>query len=196
MDMMPEIPRDLQDEVERQLEPGERIVWMEQPIPRFFTPQSTATFLFGIPFTAFALFWIYTAASGFRRSDPSKAPSGAFPLFGVPFILIGIALMLSPLWARRKAFKTVYVITDRRAITFDGGWTTTIRSYAPDQLKGLYRKERKDGTGDVVLGQVLSNVSRGGQQQMMDVGFLRVRDVRKTEQMLRDLIGQSGPMPQ
>jgi hypothetical protein len=168
---------------------------MEQPIPRFFTPQSTATFLAGIPFTAFAVFWI-CSASGFRRPDLGKGAPRAFPLFGVPFVLAGIALLLSPLWARRKAFKSVCVITDRRAITFDGGWTTTIRSYAPDQLKGMYRKEKKDGTGDVVLGQVLSNLSSGGRQQMMDVGFLRVRDVRKTEQMLRDLTGQSGPIPQ
>jgi hypothetical protein len=90
----------------------------------------------------------------------------------------------------------VYVITDRRAITFDGGWTTTIRNYTPEQLKNMYRKEKKDGSGDVVLGQVVGMVTKGGQAQMMDVGFLRVRDVRKTEQMLRELMGQSAPAAQ
>jgi len=195
MDMMPEIPKDLQDEVERQLEPGERIQWMEQPVPRFFTPASTGMFFFGIPFTAFAVFWM-CGASGFKRPDFSKGGFSFFPLFGVPFLLIGIGMLLSPLWARRKGLKTVYAITDRRAITCDGGWTTTIRFYTPDQLKNMYRKEKKDGTGDVVLIQVLSNVRIGGQQQMADVGFLRVRDARKTEQMLRNLIDQSVPAAQ
>jgi hypothetical protein len=195
MEMMPEIPKGLQEDVERQLEQGERIRWMEQPIPRFFTAASTPLFLFAIPWTAFAVFWI-CGASGFKRPDFSKGGFSFFPLFGVPFILIGIAMLLSPLWARRKGLKTVYVITDRRAITFDGGWTTTIRCYTPDQLKNMYRKEKKDGSGDVVLGQVTSNWSRGGQPQVMDVGFLRVRDVRKTEQMLRELMGQTGPIAQ
>jgi hypothetical protein len=193
MDMMPEIPKDLQDLVERQLEPAERVRWMEQPGPRFFTPTSTGIFVFGILWTAFSIFWI-ASAWGIGRSNP-KGESGA--LFGVPFLLIGVAMLLSPLWTRRKAFKTVYAITDRRAITFDGGWTTTIRNYTPDQLKSMYRKEMKDGSGDVVLGQVASSRSSpSGQPQMMDVGFLRVRDVRKTEQMLRELIGQSNPNSQ
>ncbi|MGD0999179.1 MAG: hypothetical protein ABSA67_00655 [Candidatus Brocadiia bacterium] len=195
MDMMPEIPKDLQDDVERQLDQGERIRWMEQPVPRFFTAGSTSAFIFGIPWTAFAVFWI-CGASGFKRPDFSKGGSSFFPLFGVPFVLIGIAMLLSPLWARRKGLKTVYVITDRRAITFDGGWTTTIRNYTPEQLKNMYRKEKKDGSGDVVLGQVVGMVTKGGQAQMMDVGFLRVRDVRKTEQMLRELMGQSAPAAQ
>jgi hypothetical protein len=188
MDMMPEIPRDLQDAVERELAQGERIRWMEQPIPRFFTPASTVTFLMAIPFTAFAVFWI-CGASGFKLPDFSKGGFSFFPLFGVPFILVGIGMLLSPLWAHRKGLKTVYVITDRRAITFDGGWTTTVTSYTPDQLKSMSRKEKKDGTGDVVLGQRVSTSSNRG-QQMVDVGFLRVRDVRKTEQMLRELMGQ------
>jgi len=195
MDMTPEIPKDLQDDVERQLDQGERIRWMEQPIPRFFTAGSTGTFIFGIPWTAFAVFWI-CGASGFKRPDFSKGGFSLFPLFGVPFVLIGIAMLLSPLWARRKGLKTVYVITDRRAITFDGGWTTTIRSYTPEQLKDMYRKEKKDGSGDVVIGQAAGMVSRGGQAQMMDIGFLRVRDVRKTEQMLRELMGQTNPISQ
>jgi hypothetical protein len=192
MDMMSEMPRDLQDEVERNLDQGETIRWMEQPIPRFFTQTSTVTFLFAIPWTAFAVFWI-CGASGFKLPDFSKGGFSLFPLFGVPFILIGIGMLLSPLWARRKGLKTVYVITDRRAITFDGGWTTTVTSYTPDQLKSLYRKEKKDGTGDVVLGQRVSTYSNRG-QQMVDVGFLRVRDPRKVEQMLRELIAQSAPI--
>ena len=195
MDMMPEIPQNLQDEVERQLEQGERIVWMEQPIPRFFTPQSTPQFVAAIPVMAFAVLWIGSAL-GWKPLDFHKGGSDIFPLFGLIPLVFGLGLLFAPLWARRKAFKTVYVITDRRAMTFDGGWTTTIRSYAPDQLKNMYRKERKDGTGDVVLDRVFSNVRVGGQPQMTDVGFLRVRDVRKTEQMLRDLIGQFGPSPQ
>jgi len=75
----------------------------------------------------------------------------AFPLFGVPFILVGFGMLSGPIWAYRKALKTVYVVTNRRAITLDGGRTVAIRSYPPDRLADVYRKERKDGTGDVLI---------------------------------------------
>jgi len=179
------IPRELEDKVKRELESGERVLWMEQPIPRYFTAMSTGAFLFAIPWTAFAIFWI-CGASGFKLPDFSKGGFSFFPLFGVPFVLIGMGMLSAPLWAYRKAFKTVYVITDRRAITFDAGWTTTIRSYPPDRLQDIHRKEKRDGTGDVVLGQRVWSGSEGG-QQAMDLGFLNIRDPKTVERMLREL---------
>lgn len=183
------IPRELEDKVKRELESGERVLWMEQPIPRYFTAMSTGAFLFAIPWTAFAIFWI-CGASGFKLPDFSKGGFSLFPLFGVPFFLIGIGMLSAPLWAYRKTFKTIYVITNRRAITFDAGWTTTIRSYPPGRLQNIHRKEKRDGTGDVVLGQRVWSGSEGG-QQAMDLGFLNIRDPKTVEQMLRKLAEQA-----
>jgi len=186
------IPRELEEKVKRELESGEHVVWMEQPIPRYFTAMSTSAFLFAIPWTAFAIFWI-CGASGFKLPDFSKGGFSFFPLFGVPFVLIGLAMLSTPLWAYRKSFKTVYVITDRRAITFDGGWTTTIRSYPPDRLQNIHRKEKRDGTGDVVLGQQIWSGSEGGQQSM-DLGFLNIRDPKTVETMVKKLASQAAGM--
>jgi len=115
-----DIPRYLQDKVDREIEPEEQIEWIDMPIPRFFTPVATGAFIFAIPWTAFAIFWI-CGASGFELPDFSEGGFSFFPLFGVSFVLIGLAMLSSPLWAYRKAFKTVYVITNKRAITFNGG---------------------------------------------------------------------------
>jgi hypothetical protein len=183
------IPRDLDDKVKRELDSGERVLWIEQPIPRYFTAMSTGAFLFAIPWTAFAIFWI-CGASGFKLPDFSKGGFSFFPLFGLPFVLIGIGMLSAPLWAYRKAFKTVYVITDRRAITFEAGWKTTIRSYHPDRLQNIHRLEKRDGTGDVVLGQRLWSSSEGGQQSM-DLGFLNIRDPKTVEAMLKKLAEQA-----
>jgi len=179
------IPRELEDKVKHELQTGERVLWMEQPIPRYFTAMSTGAFLFAIPWTAFAIFWI-GRASGFKLPDFGKGGFSFFPLFGVPFVLIGLGMLSSPLWSYRKAFKTVYVITDRRAITFDAGWTTTIRSYPPDRLQNIHRKEKRDATGDVVFGQRVWSGSEGG-RQAQDLGFLNIREPKKVEQMLRKL---------
>jgi hypothetical protein len=183
------IPQELEEKVRREVEAGEHILWMQQPIPRYFTAMSIGTFMFAIPWTAFAVFWT-CGASGFKLPDFSKGGFSLFPLFGLPFVLIGIGMLSTPLWAYRKASKTVYVITDRRAITFDAGWTTTIRSYFPDKLQNIHRKEKRNGTGDVVLGQRIWSGSEGG-QQTQDLGFLNIRDPKTVEQMLRKLAEQA-----
>jgi len=189
--MQPEnqIPYDLREKVDRELESGEQIQWQQMPVPRYFTPAATAGFLFGIPWTGFAVFWTAGAAWGTSKTGDAGF-FRAFPLFGVPFILIGLGLLSGPVWAYRKALKTVYVITNRRAITFDGGRTLTIRSYPPEQLADVYRKERKDGTGDVIFARRAWRDS-DGDRQSEELGFLRIRDPKTVEAMLKKLAEQA-----
>lgn len=88
-----EIPDKIQARVSGELEPGEVISWIEQPVPRYFTPKATGAFLFGIPWTAFAIFWTLGAAAQSAPSDSSKGIMNVFslfPMFGIPFILIGL----------------------------------------------------------------------------------------------------------
>jgi hypothetical protein len=86
--MQPEnqIPYELRERVDRELESGEQIQWLQRPVPRYFTP--AAGFLFGIHWTAFAIFWTTGAAWGTSKAGGAGF-FRAFPLFGVPFILIG-----------------------------------------------------------------------------------------------------------
>ena len=183
------IPRQLQEKVNREIESGERIEWIDMPVPRFFTPVSTGAFLFAIPWTAFAIFWIY-GASGFKLPDFNEGGFSFFPLFDVPFVVIGLGMLFSPLWAYRKAFKTVYVITNKRAITFDEGWSSTIRSYPPEKLQEIYRKEKRDGSGDVVIDRRAWRDSEGDRQSE-ELGFLRIKNPKEIEQMLKKLAEQA-----
>lgn len=189
--MQPEnqIPNALRDLIDRELASGEHVQWMQMPVPRYFTPRATAAFLAGIPCTAFALFWTATAAWGTSRGGDAGLLR-VFPLFGVPFILIGLALLSGPFWAHRKALKSVYVITNRRAITFDGGWSMTVRSYPPERLTEVFRKEKKDGIGDVVITHRAWRDS-DGYRHTEELGFLNVREPKVVESMLNTLAGQA-----
>ncbi len=99
-------PRHLQEKVARELETGEKVEWIDMPVPRFFTPFSTSAFLFAIPWTAFAIFWV-CGASGFKIPDFSQG-FDLFPLFGVPFILVGLGMLSSPLWAIQKSLQDAF----------------------------------------------------------------------------------------
>jgi hypothetical protein len=184
-----QIPRELREKADRELESGEQVEWLEMPVPRYFTPAATAGFLFGIPWTAFAIFWTVVAAWGTSKAGDAGF-FWAFPLFGLPFIAIGFGMLSGPIWAYRKALKTVYVITNRRAITFDGGRTRTIRSYPPEELRNVYRKERKDGTGDIIISRRAWRDS-DGDRQSEELGFLRVREPKAVEAMLKLLAEQA-----
>ena len=75
-----------------------------------------------------------------------------FPLFGVPFILIGLAMLSSPLWSVRRASRTAYLITNKRAVVIDGGGRRTVRSITPDRFGDIVRREGRSGRGDILFG--------------------------------------------
>src|SRR6478609_3430837 len=99
----------LQQLIHSELRPSEVLAWSSSPRPGRMALRALPLVLFGIPWTAFALFWI-AGASGFKMPDFSHG-FGFFPLFGVPFVLIGFGMLTSPYWMRRKARRTAYVVT-------------------------------------------------------------------------------------
>ncbi len=182
------IPLQLQGLIDRELERDEKIIWSAMPKPQYLAGPSASAFLFAIPWTAFSVFWMASAA-GFKIPQFNQGQD-LFFLFGLPFFLIGIGMLLSPLWAYRNQLKTVYLITDRRAITIDGGRTSTIRSYLPENLTDVFRREHRDGTGDVIITRTAWKDSEGD-KQMQDLGFLRIPNAKSVETLLRTLAEQS-----
>ncbi|HUF04212.1 MAG TPA: hypothetical protein VMM38_08555 [Aridibacter sp.] len=179
------IPHKLRELVDRELEIGERIVWTGMPRRAFFTPAATGSFLFGIPWTAFAVFWTITAGAGTWFISGFSIFS-LFPLFGIPFILVGIGMLSAPIGAYVKSGRTVYVITDKRAISFEGGSSTVVRSFPPEKLVDVFRRERSKGYGDIIIDLAHSRDS-DGDRQTEEVGFFRVRDPGGVERLLKDL---------
>ncbi len=178
-----QLPLSISRLVDAELRTGEQVVWVGQPIPSRFARRSIAFVLFGIPWTAFALFWI-AGASRFKIPDFSKG-FDFFPLFGIPFVLVGLGMLSSPFWMRRKALKTAYVITDQRAIVLGAGafGSTTVRSFDPDRLKDLRRVQKSDGTGDLIFERTWSQ----GDKQATDHGFLAIANVREVESRIVSL---------
>ena len=134
----------LREIVDRELKPHEVIQWIGQPIPRFFTFQSTMYFLIGIPLTAHLLFLFWSATGFGNLLKQGLTPDVLSILFYVPVILMSICMLLSPIWTRLMALQTVYLITDQRAISIEGytlsiieGYTlSTITSYKSSTIGG------------------------------------------------------------
>jgi hypothetical protein len=179
-----DLPPELRSVVEDELEVGESVLWSAQPRPGRMVWASLPIFLFAIPWTGFAVFWI-CGASGFQFPT-LRGPAGLFPLFGLPFVLIGCTMLCAPLWAMRKAGRTLYVISDRRTILFEGGWSTTVRSFGSQSLGDITRKQRADGSGDIILERRTWR-DNDGDRRTSSVGFYGIDNVKAVEALLRRL---------
>jgi hypothetical protein len=178
--------------VERELEPSERVAWIAMPRPRLLTLGTVSGSIFGALCTAMVLL-------GFVNGFPASAqmPSGVVAGvlgFGL-FALMGLSLLLMPLWAYRRARRTVYVISDRRAIIILAtGRATTIQSFWPDQLHTLTCVERRSNLGDVVLSRLVTRFGNG-RVHTSEVGFYNIRAPRAVEARLRHLAASHAGTP-
>ncbi len=142
---------------------------------------------FGIFFFGFSVFWM-TMVLRVAGNGPFPAP--LFALFGIPFVLVGAGMLFSPIFFYRSALRTVYAITDRRAIVIEGNWTQQIQSYLPSQLGSFQRQQRSDGSGSIIFREEVS-YGHKGQRRTKQYGFFEIPNVREVERMLQEL-GQQG----
>lgn len=133
--------------VQRELVPGENLVWAGQPKTSVVFHKEDA---FLIPFSllwgGFAIFW-EAGVSGMWGSQ-AHGPWTFGMLWGVPFVLIGQYLI----WGRffyvawLKA-RTHYAVTNRRVIAVQDSWKRQMASAYLDSLPSLIKEVGSSGIG-------------------------------------------------
>lgn len=97
------------------LEPGERILWQGRPDTRVeWGDVISFQSMFGLVFAGFAVFWITMARNIGSHFDDGI--SSVFPLFGLPFVAVGLHMVVGRLIfdaVRRRG--TWYTLSDRTA---------------------------------------------------------------------------------
>jgi hypothetical protein len=172
-----------------ELEAGENLLWAGQPDPKRLALQSLPIAIFGIPFTAFAVFWIVNALN-IGSHMPRSGGFDFFPLFGIPFLLVGLGMVSSPLWIHRKGSQTVYAVTDKRLLIIKGGASRSVQSFDESSIGNIERVERPNGSGDIIFAQQVQNYqSSGGHSRTSTerIGFFGIPDVRSVEKLVRDI---------
>ena len=194
-----DLPQQLRSLVESTLQVGERVTWMEQPIRWRRMVAVLPNVLGGVWFAAPGLYstvLAFVLAYQIVQSGLLAGSMGELAIcfvllfFGAPFALFGLWQGLAPYLAWRIAERSVYVLTERRAILFlsDGWGKVAVRSFAPEKFNYWHCKRNIDGSGDVVFFR--EAVFRSGRmRQFSDIGFVAIRDVdvvkRKTRELMR-----------
>ncbi len=171
-----------------ELKPGEEVLWKSAPIAKRHLLSSLPVFLFAIPWTAFAIFWMTMASRG----------SALFAMFGLPFVGIGVAMLSSPWWAARRARRIGYAITTDRVLIITpammGG--IGVRSFAAAELGDLERVQRTDGSGDLFFQRDWMRGNKGGEVEQK-IGFIGIPEVREVQTRLEAMMrgNQTPPTP-
>ncbi len=193
---------------------GERIRHLERPIPREKLPLlAYLPFFIAIPWSAFLVFWIvaFLGLLDQPRGVNIQGPSGGerifVMVFCIPFVAIGITLLTSPIWIRKRlrkiASKTFYLVTDRRAIIFDGGYhgddgmtiayetlqpkfvrKNDIRSYPLNKMGSIRKICNDDGSGDLIFGEPLFTIAIFLMREIHRDGFYSIPNVSEVERLL------------
>lgn len=177
--------RRAQRAIELDLEEGERLLWAGQP------PQGVRFSLLDIFLIPFSLVWGGFAIAWEVLVIAAGAPF-FFPLFGVPFVVVGLYLMVGRFFfdARARA-RTFYGVTDRRALVVTNTPARKVDAVDLGGEKPISLVEHRKGSGTIVFGGpgltpgptgnlALSMSSKEMQQ------FEKIQNARAVYQMLND----------
>jgi hypothetical protein len=150
---------DYEQKLSGEIASGERLLWDGRPRQGLFLRSSDA---FLIPFSlfwgGFAVFWEVMAISMLwsgKTDAPPLALRILFPLFGIPFVVIGLYLIFGRFIVDKKQReKTSYGVTDQRIIIRSGLFNRSTKSLSLRTLTDLSISEKSDGFGTITFGPV------------------------------------------
>lgn len=194
------LPPELRRCLEAELCPDERIVWLGRPRPLACARRQLWVGVFGLGWTAFSALFVVAPWLGLTEPEPGKpdispqTTRAVFVIGGSLFVCIGLWLTGFPWRAARDSKRTLYVLSDRRALVFKAkGKKRYVRSFGGGQLHHMDREQHRDGSGDIIF----SRFSEGNYPDQeppendlsaITFGFLGIDNVGEVERLIRDTL--------
>jgi hypothetical protein len=139
--------------IQAELDTDEKLLWVGMPKQGLML-QASDTFMipFSLVWGGFALFWETMALS--IPSDKAGPVSIIFPLFGLPFVLIGLYIMVGRFfYDAKKRSKTFYGLTNKRVIILSNLFGKTLNSLNLKNIDEISIVEKANGSGTIILGK-------------------------------------------
>lgn len=155
-----------QARMDHELLAGETLRWIGQPRPARMARQDWSYSVFGLVWLGIVIFMYsqfsqsFIRPTAFSRTTAFSQFNSVFQLILGLFFLVGLGIILSPLWRAYMATQTVYGITDRRFIIIkDYGIQAlgfllhrSVISYGEQEIDRIERREMAGGYGDLIIG--------------------------------------------
>jgi hypothetical protein len=158
----------------KELNKQERLLWSGRPRQGLrLRPDDIYMIPFSLMWGGFAFFWEFGVTT-------KKAPI-FFELWGIPFVLVGIYMIIGRFfWDSYKRKSTYYGLTNQRAIIIQGGSSgNNVKAVSLKNIDEISLQERSDGSGNIVFGPVIPRYARRSYGQTLSPTFDLIDDVRK-----------------
>jgi hypothetical protein len=151
--------------LERELRADEAVLWHGWQLGRI-EARMFLTYIFAIPWTAFSVMWTGLAAAAIAGSgeDGPGWIGWAFPLFGLPFVAIGLGMLAGPFVPWFQQGRVLYVVTGERVLKLSLGRALEVTAVPADRIGLATRSEQRDGTGSLTLAIKIGRDSDGDRQ--------------------------------
>ena len=175
---------DLQLQIKPYLDVNEDILWCDKPYKRFvFTVNDIFTTLFGIVWLSFSIFWVISAFLATNEADSSAF--NIFPLFGMPFVFIGLYLLFfRHIVGAVKRKNMIYALTDKRALIVHSGKRQYVQEYRYENISNIQMKCDDNDIGSIFFLTGSINYNRNGRGYASTSGIFGIRDTKKVYKIL------------
>jgi len=150
-----------QNRLVRELEQGERVLWSGRPENRRWLSSQDVVLL---PFSIVWCAIVFASSAGALSSHSGEG--GAFSILSnVPFVLIGLYLLVGRLFVRRRLRRrTLYAITETRALAIEGTWrgAERVTSVWFGAYPSVDEQLGRNGVGTIVVGSLATGRRRLG----------------------------------
>lgn len=176
--------------VERELGADEKLLLVRKPVTSLWKPGYAYRMFFAFLWNGMLSVFGWVIVTHLHEPH-ARLPLLVFSIVMLPFVLVGIGLLISPWWERELDRRTVYVLTDKRALVLR---PSTIRRrlvargypLTHDLIKEV--REYGRGCGDIVMQQFWAH---GG--HCIPQGFLFVQNVRELEYAIHTHLPDAPP---
>lgn len=138
----------IEDEIRKELGENETKLWSDQPDPN---KHFTMIDIFLIPFS---LFWAGMVFFGLTDTLMSGHILTPLLIMLIPFSIVGIYITIGRFIVKcMRKKKTIYVLTDKRAVEIYVGRSRKVKSIYFSQINGLNSSVNRSGGGKITFAQ-------------------------------------------
>lgn len=175
---------------------GQRVLWVGRPAWKVVLRWGMLIWLVAVPWTVFSVGWTLTAAAMIWGPPSDNMPAGMrsvmgvlVPLWGVPFVVVGLGMLASPFWMARKAYNTAYAVTDQGLVTLvaSPSGAIEVRERHRGEVQGVELFEWRDGSGTVKV-HVGWKTDSDGDRVKDEEQWLGIPDAARVERLVRSMI--------
>ncbi len=203
---------ELSNEVKKVLSADETVQWIGSPNPMSAARKARKESIVGVIWTGLIIL-MYTRFRAINAHPAVIMPgdlgrptsfSTFFTMILIVMMLIGVGIILMPLWRYLKAKNQVYAVTSERALIINRLSANGVQAYSPGQIRFVTTKGT-DTEGDVIFDRRHKKVTAletiPGRDRMVsrtrtvtiEIGFFYISESQKVARLLLALKGEPTP---